>query len=276
MEDYTWWTYRFSSDPLLGELKYIGNHPATHHQKTVAQTGGSVYFFDPIHGIIVITPEGFDVDSFSHHALPTLTNLNRLPGCFHRGTGQSYLGYSTTYLWVMIDNAWYSISGPAASLLDVFEFSATKLGVFGHAVGAASGSSQTLTTYYAEAVGTLANSGTGGILRLAGWRPEEGALASIEKITVEFSGVASTSAFSVRAGYIHNGTEVAATSNVIGSLSSAGVVNGLNRFVIHPTRLPMASGFTVELYGIGNCSIHEVIVEYSVQSQETATNQLVA
>lgn len=273
MEDYTWWSYRFDSDPALGELKYLGMHMVPEYFVSVLNDGKSLSFTGRNEGIVQINPDGIDVSTYSHMQTPSWSFARRAVYCRQSNIG--FLIGSNGAQFAKYGKNWFELSGVGSTCRDAFEFSQTDVGFLtsDSAVDTVATTFNIIRIRSEMSLDYLNQTSTGN-LYLAGWRPPENQLAAVEKIVVDFYGLVDTSDFDVYINYVHNGVQQSEIT--VGSLRSADVVTGMNQFVIHPPRHPMGTSFEISIRNIAACAINEVAVHYSVQSQETATNTLVA
>lgn len=276
MEDYSWWSLRYTDDPALGELKYIGHHLIPDYHVSVGTDGSNLYFTGRDEGIVVISPEGIDRNAFAHMRSGEWGAARR--GVHVRQSDIMILPRFEGISFMQVNKVWWKLPGFGMKLYDAFEYSPTEYGIFGYSDDQGTDIFTNKTWNVAKIRAEMAISDLPeayqGDVDFAAWRAPEGGLAAIQKITVEFSGVVNQSQFEVHVGYIHNGVEVAQTK--VADLATAGVVTGMNRFVFHPTRLPMATSFRISLRNCYRAALSEVLIHYDVQNQEAATNTLVA
>ena len=276
LEDYTWWTIRYQSDPLLGERKFIGRHLIPDYHVSVGTDGSSLYFTGRDEGIVVISPDGIDRTTFAHMRSGEWGAARR--AVHVRQSDIMVLPRFEGTNFMKVNDRWWEIPSFGMKLYDAFEYGPTEIGVFGYSedqgLDIATNKTWNVSKIRAEmGIEDLPIAYQGNV-DFAAWRAPENSLAAIQKIVIEFSGVSGESQFEVWVGYIQDGVEIAQVK--VADLDTSGVVTGMNRFVYHPVRLPMATSFTISLKNCYRAALSQFSAHYDVQMQEQATNTLVA
>jgi hypothetical protein len=130
MEDYTWWTLRYTDDPLLGELKFIGRHLIPDYHVSVGTDGSRLYFTGRDEGIVVITPEGIDRETFGHIRSGTWGAARR--AVHVRQSNIMILPRFEGISFMQVNGNWWKIPGFGMKLYDAFEYGPTEYGLFGY------------------------------------------------------------------------------------------------------------------------------------------------
>lgn len=291
MVDHTWFSYTFTTDPLLGEIRYIGIHPLPDYAVSIANTGEALYFATKYDGIATITPQGINTSENEHIGSGNGWFLIDGRALVARNKDGIFIPQRGTTFFNGIERTngrWFLSDYSTASQLpqDAFDLNSEK---YGFCLMVDTLGTQPLQVVSREINlgypnGQVDQHGSGsssvfwGTLDLPVWAAPEGALSSVRKVTVEFAcwnsfgfdtlnprfDVYIDGVLAGRFDYDSNPGDTVVSSNNDAKM---------NVFTLFVKRNTMKRHHQITFQNIRAVAFSEVAVHYDVQTQEVASSK---
>lgn len=292
MKDHTWFSYTFTTDPLLGEIRYIGIHPLPDYAVSVANTGEALYFLTKYDGVAMITPSGIDTQTESHIGSGSAWFYVDGRALVARNTDGILIPQRASGSWSTMERTngrWFQSDYLTLSQIpqDAFDLNSEK---YGFCLMVDTAGTQPLQIVSREINlgycngqvdqhGSSSSTAFWGTLDLPVWAAPEGALSAVRKITVEFAMWTSFGFDTLNPRF-----DVYVDGVLAGRFSHADnpgdtvatVTSGdprLNVFTLFVERDIMKRHHQITFRNIRAVAFSEVTVHYDVQPQEVASSK---